>query len=185
MTHEARAALILRQGGGARYDALGAPAQDLAWMRAGTAYFKRLLYELSDAALDQSPASGDRSRRLIISQTGYHARHLAELAQAYRGAEAVGAPIVSLTLDHDRVQAGATLPARALRHLMEHTGVHLNVVLRDMRDADWKRIRHDRDGTAIPATVLPRLHARLLWQNALDLRAGGRLSDVPDGLDMK
>ncbi|MGV6888189.1 hypothetical protein ACTYEO_02955 [Rhodophyticola sp. SM2404] len=185
MTHEARAALLQRQGSGARYDAPCAPAQDLAWMRAGTAYFNRLLNELSDAALDEAPPRGAQSRRMIISQTGYHARHLAEMAQIFCGEEDKAALLVNLTLDSVRVQAGAALPARALRHLVEHTGVHLNVVLRDMRDADWKQIRHDPDRTAIPATLLPRLRARLLWKNALDLRAGGRLSDAPEGLELK
>lgn len=75
------------------------------------------------------------------------------------------------------IALGETLPPRALRHLIDHASVHLNVAWRDMTDLDWGRACN---GVALRDT--PMLRARLLWHNALDLNAGGRVKDVPEGV---
>lgn len=174
MTDDARAALVARQGDGARYDAASAPAETLAQARLGTAYFARLLNGLTDAALD-APATRDGwTRRMVIAETGYHARRVGLFIAAARAGETPNDPI---TPSPAEIANGATLPPRALRHLIEHAAVHLNVEWRDMTDADWDRTVN---GTALRDT--PMMRARLLWQNALDLNAGGRLRDVPEGV---
>jgi maleylpyruvate isomerase len=83
---DARAALRLRQGVGARYDAASAPAEDLLLARRGTAYFARRLAALDDGALDGSAARGGVSRRWVIAQLGYHARDMAQRVASGRGA---------------------------------------------------------------------------------------------------
>lgn len=72
-----------------------------------------------------------------------------------------------------------TLPARALRHLASHADIHLNVVWRDLSDAEWNLPVALSAGT-IPARATAALRADLLWRDALDLAAGGRLRDLPD-----
>ena len=62
---EARAALRELQGRGARYDAAAAPARELDWARRGTAYFARLLNNLSDEDLDAPSALPGVSRRYL------------------------------------------------------------------------------------------------------------------------
>ena len=174
MTHDARAALVARQGDGARYDATTAPGETLAQARLGTAYFARLLNGLTDAALD-APATRDGwTRRMVIAETGYHARRMGLFIAAARAGETPSDPIAP---PPEEIANGATLPPRALRHLIEHAAVHLNVEWRDMTDADWET---SVNGTALRDT--PNMRARLLWQNALDVNAGGRLRDVPEGI---
>ncbi len=171
---EARAALIARQGAGARYDAETAPAETLAMARAGTAYFARLLNDLPDAALDAPSGRAGWLRRAVVAETGYHARRLG----LFIGAVRAGAmPDPTLHVPARDIASGTTLPHRGLRHLNEHAAVHLNVEWRDMADADWEL---NVAGIALRDT--PHLRARLLWQNALDLNAGGRVRDVPPGL---
>ncbi len=76
-----RAALRLRQGRGARYDAPVAPTHDLLLARRGTAYFARKLNELSDAQLDGSSLCRGRARRHVVAHVAYHARSLAQLIE--------------------------------------------------------------------------------------------------------
>ena len=173
-TDAALAALIARQGTGARYDAQVAPADELAMARRGTAYFARLLNGLADADLDSPTAREGWSRRAVIAQTGYHARHLGLFIAAAQNGTAWDQ---SLIPSPQEIALGETLPPRALRHLIDHASVHLNVAWRDMSDTDWGRTCN---GVALRDT--PMLRARLLWQNALDLNAGGRVKDAPEGV---
>jgi maleylpyruvate isomerase len=171
----ARQALRARQGAGARYDALGAPAEDLLMARRGSAYFARKLGELSDADLDGPSRQVGVARRLLVAEVGYHARLL---AHQVAGAETPA----TLAEWQAQIALGATLPARALRSLIHHAAIHLDVVWRDLRSADWDRTLMLLDGTEITVRATPVLRARLLWQAALDLGNGGRWQDVPPDL---
>ncbi|MDN3722663.1 maleylpyruvate isomerase N-terminal domain-containing protein [Roseibium salinum] len=109
---EARAALKLRQGSGARYDAAGAPARSLDWARRGTAYFARLLNDLSDAELDAPSALPGQSRRHVIARVGYQARLLGEaIAWVREGKE--GPFPKDLTVGEDDVELGGPPCRRA------------------------------------------------------------------------
>ncbi|MCA8880851.1 MAG: maleylpyruvate isomerase N-terminal domain-containing protein [Rhodobacteraceae bacterium] len=177
----ARAALRVRQGGGARYDAPSAPAGDLALARRGTAYFARLLNDLSDADLWFPSARTGWTRRHLIAHVGYHARALARVVEGAR----TGEPQPLYLSDAARaaeIALGATLPARALRHLVQHAAIHLNVEWRDLTDADWRKILPDGAGGTIAVARTPWLRAHEVWSAALDLGSGGRLRDVPSDL---
>lgn len=175
---EARAALKLRQGSGARYDAAGAPAHSLDWARRGTAYFARLLNDLSDAELDAPSALPGLPRRHVIAHVGYQARLLSEaIAWVREGNE--GPFPKDLSVREDDVGLGATLPARALRYLFHHSEVHLNVEWRDLTDAGWRASVEDVTGRRIALRDTPEIRARVLWQHAMDLNARGRLADIP------
>lgn len=174
MTDDARAALAARQGEGARYDADSAPAEDLQKARLGTAYFARILNGLPDTDLDAPAAREGWTRRMVIAETGYHARRMGLFIAAARVGNIPADPIDPEAME---IAQGATLPPRALRHLIEHAAVHLNVEWRDLTDADW---RGTLNGIALRDT--PLMRAQVLWQNALDLNAGGRMQDVPKGV---
>lgn len=180
----ARAALIARQGGGARYDAATAPARELAWARAGTAYFARLLNGLDDASLAGPSANAGWSRRAIIAQHGYQTRRMGQFIGAAQQQKHPGTVAIALAVTPAEISLGTTLPARALRHLIDHTTVHLNVAWRDLSDADWGGVWHDQTGRQITMRDTPLIRARAIWQNALALDAGGRLRDLPDGLTL-
>ena len=73
----------------------------------------------------------------------------------------------------------ATLPARALRHLFQHSEVHLNVCWRDLTEEQWDREVVLVDGTTVPTRALPGIRAAAIWQGALDLGNGMRDAELP------
>lgn len=173
----ARDALRARQGAGARYDAAAAPAEDLAAARLGTAYFARKLNELTDAALWQPSARPGWTRRRVIADVALQARAIAQALEI-----ATGQPT------HEHAETGPealdlaeTLPAQALRNLVAHADVHLNVVWRDLTDDQWDLALPGIPGVAtVRDTAVAR--ARAVWFGALDLGNGGRLRDLPQAL---
>lgn len=177
----ARDALRARQGAGARYDADAAPHDDLLLARRGTAYFARKLNELSDDDLRGASTRPGWTRRHLIAHVSYHARALARLAESAR--TGIVQPMYPSAKARDaEIDLGATLPARALRHLFEHAAKHLDVEWRDLPDAAWDAQVTLLDGTSVTARQTPRLRAAEVWQAAIDLDNGGRPSDVPEAL---
>ena len=172
---DALAALKARQGAGARWDAANAPAEDLLLARRGTAYFARLLTMLPDAELAAPSARPGAARARIVAEVGLEGRRLAALAETVRtGAPAEGAEPVT----EARLALAETLPARALRSLLAHSTVHLNVEWRDLEDAHWDAQLLLPEGD-VAMRALPLLRARSIWAAALALGAGGRAADVP------
>ncbi|MEM6460714.1 MAG: maleylpyruvate isomerase N-terminal domain-containing protein [Pseudomonadota bacterium] len=175
---EARAALRLRQGGGARYDAANAPARELDWARRGTAYFARLLNGLDDRQLDRPSALEGVSRRFLVAHVGYHARALSKIVGWARQRPEKTMPDPML-VDAESVERQSTQPARALRFLFAHTQVHLNVEWRDLTDTQWDLAVVDVEGRSLAVRSTAWLRARAVWLHALELDAGGRLIDAP------
>lgn len=179
---EAREVLRARQGAGARYDAPEAPARELALARSGTAYFARKLNELSDAGLYEPSAVAGWTRAHVICAVAYQARALARQAEA----AAAGTPIPPMQdadwAELEDLDLGATLPPRALRHLFDHSAVHLDVVWRDLPGAGWDAPAPDADARLRPIRASALERARMLWRGALDLGNGGRLRDLPPEL---
>lgn len=176
MSDAARDALKARQGKGARYDAPTAPAEDLLLARRGTAFFARKLNELDNAALYGASADPQVSRALIVAQVSLEARSMAlALAEQRTGTPSEETP------DYDAAYA-ATLPARALRHLFNHSAIHLNVEFRDLPDAGWAGTVSLSKDRATPAAALPLIRARSIWAAALALGNGARGTDLPPEL---
>ena len=175
---DARAALRDRLGAGARWDAAEAPSEVLAWVRLGTAYFARLLNDLSDAELDAPSLALGWSRRHVVAQVGYQARALTRLTQW----AASGVPQAMYASEAARlvdIENGATLPARALRGLFRHAAVHLDVEWRDLDAAAWDAGLFLPDGSPCMARDTPWIRAREIWLRAVDLDSGGSFLDVP------
>lgn len=175
----ARADLIQRQGGGARYDAPNAPTRDLNWARLGMAYFARCLGSLMDGQLDLPSLRSGWSRRQVIAQTGYQARLLA-LALEQVGSSQTD--MLHIEPSKDQIALGATLPPRALRHLVQHSAVHLNVTWRDLQEDMWDADLNVADHDRLPVRDTALLRAVSLWSSALVLDAGGRRRDVPPAI---
>lgn len=176
----ARNALRARQGKGARYDADEAPGEDLLLARRATAFFARKLNELDDADLAQPATTPEGwTRAHIVAAVGYDARRLA-LALEPLCPAASHLPPETLTDDLPPLDLAATLPARALRHLFQHSAIHLDVCWRDLPGSAW-----DKDivaGEAVPVRDTPRLRALKLWRQVLALDSGASLRDAPDVL---
>ncbi len=150
------------------------PSREIILALRGTAAFARCLNDLSDAALDGPSRIAGLSRRLIVARVGYQARLLAEAIGRVRRRDAI--PGVPPTLAEAEV-SGATLPAHALRHLFEHTKVHLRVEWRDLTEADWDAEIDIGRHVAVRETPLVRAH--LVWLAAVALDAGLRRADIP------
>lgn len=177
----ARAELRRRQGPGARYDAPNAPATELSWARRGTAYFARELAGLADSELDAPSLLPGWSRRQVIAHVGYNARALTRLLEWAR--TGVETPMYASPEQRNaEIEAGATLPARALRSLFAHSETHLNVEWRDLPDAAWDAEVRTAQGRLVPARETAWMRTREVWMHALDLDSGASTRDFPEDL---
>jgi maleylpyruvate isomerase len=153
------------------------PDEELLLAYRGTAAFLRQLSRLVEAGLDQ----GDDplavlSRRRTIAAVGYSARAYADFAAALREGEPL--PLATLVAERgEQAELGASLPARALQHLAEHSAVHLRVEWRDLPDELFERPVIDAAGAATTARQTVARRASEVWAAAVTL--GARRLDVP------
>ncbi|MEM1429636.1 MAG: maleylpyruvate isomerase [Pseudomonadota bacterium] len=161
----AREALRARQGQGARYDAPEAPAEDLLRARRATAGFARILNGLTDFEIAASDMTAAGLRRAeIIAAVGYDARRTAlALEDLVASADRSG----SIALPSPDL--AATLPARALRHLFEHSAIHLDTCWRDLPGSFWEARLQMGDGVPQEVRDLPRRRADLLGRHIRSL----------------
>lgn len=162
----AREALRARQGAGARYDADTAPHDDLLLARRGTGVFARKLMELPDAGLT-APACAR-----VVARVSYQARALTRLIEGAADWPDAAAREAEIAL-------GATLPARALRHLFDHAVKHLDVEWRDLPGDGWDREVRLLGGRRVTLRETPRLRAEVVWRGAVELGNGLRWRDIP------
>lgn len=157
----------------------GGPREDLTLAHRGTAYFLRLLAQLPERAYDEPghPAAPD-DRRTTIASVGYDARGWANLASALRE-QRRDAATFAIGERETSISSGATLPPRALRHLVGHSAVQLAVEWRDLPAAGWDRAGVDGEGDPLPISRTPWLRARQVWLAAIDLGSGGTFADFP------
>ncbi|UYN99386.1 MAG: maleylpyruvate isomerase N-terminal domain-containing protein [Devosia sp.] len=175
----AQYALRQRQGAGARYDAAGAPHDDLLLVRRGTAYCARNLNALSDDALaEPSPRQGLSQGALVVGLC-LEARSLAHHLQWARTGLAPEEDAILGYAPAD-LELGSTLPPRAIRTLFDHSCVHLDVEWRDLSDADWTKYLPGDPGRRVAET--PGQRARSIWIAGFQLAARPRLADVPERL---
>jgi len=173
------AALRERQGKGARYDSPAAPAHQLLLARRGTAYFTRVLNGISDAGLDMASAIPGWSRRHLVAYVAYQARQLALAIEAVHDGTPV--PVLDAETMSQLVADGATLPAHALRNLVHHSEVHLNVSWRDLRAEAWDA-SINWSGKQVLLRATPWIRARSVWIHAVDLAGQGSFHDFPPSL---
>ncbi|MFT3797437.1 maleylpyruvate isomerase family mycothiol-dependent enzyme [Microbacterium sp.] len=175
-------ALRKRLGAGARYDADAAPHAELLLARQGTAYFLRKLQELRDDDFDAPCLLPGWSRRHLIAHVGYNARGVARLVEWAR--TGVETPMYdSDTQRWDEIVFGSTLPCRALRHLVEHSAVHLSVEWRDLDGAAWDHRVVTAQGRTVPVSETAWMRTKEVWIHAVDLGNGGSFHDFPADLN--
>jgi maleylpyruvate isomerase len=159
---------------------VGAPGDDLLLAFRGTAAVLRRVAVLTAGGLDDlGERERSETRRRTIAGVGYSARAFAAFAEAVR----LGKPVSLEALTEQRdeqVALGVSLPARALRHLTEHSAVHLRVEWRDLPADLWEHgVLEPSGGVVTPHdTLLERV--REVWWALVAL--GGRRQDVPSRL---
>ena len=146
--------------------------------RRGTAFFARKLNELTDAELDGDSLLPGWTRRHITAHIGYNARAIARLIEW--AATGVETPMYASTevRDHE-IDFGATLSPIALRHLFDHSAVHLNVEWRDLPGDAWHHKVRTIQGREVPATETVWMRSREVWMHAVDLDNGASLRRHP------
>lgn len=167
----------------ARHDRLDDPrlAADLLTARRGTAYFARKLAELGDADFGAPSLLPGWTRAHVIAHVGYNARALTRLLEW--AATGIETPMYRGPDDRRaEIEQGATLKPIALRHLVAHSAVHLNVEWRDLPPAAWRATVRTAQGRTVPAGDTAWMRGREVWIHAVDLDNGARFDDFPPAL---
>lgn len=152
--------------------------EQLLVARRGTAYFSRLLERLGDDDLDEPSLLPGWSRRHVVAHVGYNARAITRLVDwATTGIET---PMyASPAVRGEEIEAGATQPPRALRHLHTHAAITLDVAWRDCPPETWLHTVKTAQGRIVPLTETVWMRTREVWLHAIDLRNGGDVQEVP------
>jgi maleylpyruvate isomerase len=164
----------------ARHDQTTDPQllEGLLQARRGTAFFARKLNELSDADLDGDSLLPGWTRRHVTAHIGYNARAIARLIEW--AATGVETPMyASTSVRNHEIDFGATLPPIALRHLFDHSAVHLNVEWRDLPAGAWHHKVKTAQGRIVPAEETVWMRTREVWVHAVDLDNGAIFTDIP------
>ena len=164
----------------ARTDQTTDPAllQSLLQARRGTAFFARKLNELTDADLDGPSLLPGWTRRHITAHVGYNARAIARLIEW--AATGIETPMYSSPeARNQEINFGATLSPIALRHLFDHSAVHLNVEWRDLPADAWHHKVKTAQGRTVPAEETVWMRTREVWIHAIDLDNGATFNDIP------
>lgn len=147
-------------------------------VRHGTAFWSRKVNELMNDELDVSSLLPGWSRRHVIAHVGYNARALTRLVEWAN--TTLETPMYSSPQARNQeINYGATLPARALRHLNDHASVSLNVEWRDTDDTAWQQEVKTVQGRTVPLAETVWMRNREVWLHAVDLDNGARFSDIP------
>jgi maleylpyruvate isomerase len=164
----------------ARHDQTTDPElqEQLLQARRGTAFFARKLNELTDAELDGGSLLPGWTRRHLVAHVGYNARAIARLIEW--AATGVETPMyASPEARNHEIDFGATLSPIALRHLFDHSAVHLNVEWRDLPEDAWHHKVKTAQGRIVPAEETVWMRTREVWMHAVDLNNGATFSDIP------
>ena len=153
----------------------------LAVVRLGTAFFRRSLDRLSDRELDEPSLLPGWSRRHLLAHVGYNARAVARLVTwAATGEET---PMYSSPEARaEEIEVGSTLNAEALRNLVEHAAIDLDVRWRDLPAERWDFPVVTAQGRRVPVSETVWMRTREVWLHAIDLADGARFDQVPAGV---
>ncbi|GAA4765937.1 maleylpyruvate isomerase family mycothiol-dependent enzyme [Citricoccus nitrophenolicus] len=164
----------------ARKDLATDPALKFALLlaRRGTAHFGRKLNELRDLDLEGPSRIPGWSRRHVVAHVSYQARALVLLAEgAGEGGEPPTYP--SRETQDELISFGATLAPLALRNLLSHSAVHLDVQWRDTTPDTWWNVVELPDGSEMPLADTVWLRAHEVWCHSVDFDNGARWEDLP------
>ena len=154
---------------------------ELLAARRGQAFFARKLNELRDEDFAAPSRLPGISRAHLVAHVGYHARAFARVVEG--AGSGVRAPLYGSPADRLAEESlGATLPVEALRNLVAHAAVHLNVEWRDLPEPAWTHEVQLSDDAVGPVSRTVWLRAAELWAHALDLGNGAVPSDIPSHL---
>jgi maleylpyruvate isomerase len=153
----------------------------LAVVRSGTAFFRRHLDELLDTELDGPSLLPGWTRRHVLAHVGYNARATARLVTWAASGEET--PMYSSPEARaEEIELGATLSPAALRNLVEHAAIDLDVRWRDLTPESWQALVRTAQGRTVPAEETVWMRTREVWLHAIDLDSGAAFAQVPEAV---
>lgn len=153
----------------------------LVWMREGTAFLEAQVAALTDDELRAPSALPGWTRAHVVGHVARNAEALTRLAGWAR--TGVETPMYA-----DRAQRAAEIarsaerPAPTLRAELTSTARALDEALAALTPAQWDAQVRSALGRAIPAAEVPWMRIREVWLHAVDLGAGAKPGDLPDGV---
>ena len=151
---------------------------DLATVRLGTAFFRRALNRVLDKDLAGDSLLTGWTRRHVVAHVGYNARALARLVDW--AATGVETPMYSSPdARNAEIEVGATLNPEALRNLVEHSAIDLDVRWRDLPEDRWPQQVRTAQGRVVPGSETIWMRSREVWLHAVDLDSGARIDQIP------
>jgi len=156
----------------------------LATVRLATASFRRALAHVDDVGFDAASGLPGWTRRHVVAHVGYNARALSRLVVwAETGAEL---PMYASSQQRDReIELGATLRPQALRSLVDHSAIELDVRWRDLPADRWSHPVVTAQGRQVPVSETLWMRTREVWLHAVDLCAGTSVGDIPEPLQRR
>ncbi|MBB4932741.1 uncharacterized protein (TIGR03083 family) [Lipingzhangella halophila] len=79
----------------------------------------------------------------------------------------------------EEIRAGATLNPEALRNLVDHAAIDLDVRWRDLPADQWNTTVVTAQGRDVPVSENVWMRSREVWLHAVDLDSGARIQQVP------
>jgi maleylpyruvate isomerase len=150
----------------------------LPWMGAGTEFLGRIVDVLPDDAFRAPSALPGWSRAHVVAHLARNAEALSRLANWAR--TGIETPMYA---DREQraaeIESSAQAPVERLRRELVSTADELAAALAALDDAAWRAEVRTALGRAIPATEVPWMRVREVWLHAVDLDAGGALTDLP------
>lgn len=156
--------------------------QSLAWLGEGTRVWVASVEALEDAALSAPSLLPGWTRAHVVAHVALNAAALRNLvAWARTGVET---PMYASPEARDAdIEQLALASAGELRARSEAEAAELDrdlAELEELGEEHWAATVRVRQGTAVPASVIPWLRAREVWLHALDLGAAATDQDLPE-----
>ncbi|MGV9825711.1 maleylpyruvate isomerase family mycothiol-dependent enzyme [Gordonia sp. NPDC003429] len=160
--------------------------EQMSLARKGTGVFVQNLARLTDDELREPSLLAEWSRAHLVAHVGYNAAALCNLMSwAASGTES---PMYSSAEQRNsEIENGSTLPAQALRSLVDHTAARLDEAWRSLPADRWNAQVRTAQGRTVPVSEVIWMRSREVWIHSVDLDNGVSFADFgePVLLDLR
>jgi len=152
-------------------------ATRLRWLDSGESFFAGQLSALSDTQLMGASQLSGWTRRHVLSHIANNARALMNLLHWAR--TGIETPMYASPEHRNAdIEAGAALPAAALRADALASAQELSGAVAAMSEAAWDGAIRTALGRAVTGAEVPWMRVREVWVHGVDLGAGATFADV-------
>jgi maleylpyruvate isomerase len=151
----------------------------LAQAHEGTAFFTRLLDDLSYTELDGPSLLAHWSRKHVVAHIAYNAFAIGRLVEWARTGVEHPMYETQIARDHE-IEAGATLSHNSLRSLFDRSGAELDAAWASLPANDWHKTVRTFQGREIHASETIWMRTKEVWVHAVDLDGGASFDDIPE-----